>query len=113
MVHETFHVHVFCFSIFLLIFYTMKLEYELIVHGFSCSIYSIYTQAIGHIKKQTDCSGWLKKLFPIKHDHMRPMWAIGGKIAIWVLSRIHMGAKGPRGGGGHIGPIYIKISNVP
>ena len=22
---------------------------------------------------------------PSKHDHMGPMWAIGGQIAIWVL----------------------------
>ena len=34
---------------------------------------------------------------PNQHEHMGPMWAIGGQIAIWVLYRIYMVAKGPGG----------------
>ena len=30
-------------------------------------------------------SGTGQVLVPSKHDHMGPMWAIGGQIAIWVL----------------------------
>ena len=30
-------------------------------------------------------SNFITQYIPSKHDHMGPMWAIGGQIAIWVL----------------------------